>query len=228
MATRSLIRAGLLATLAAAPAPAAGQGAVLDAGTFLVMRGGAVVGREDFTVRRGRSSASDGFTIATSVAYPPTSPRVTLSQVVEVGPDSLPVQVQFDVFGDGQRRVYVRFGPRRITVRVVRPGGESARELPASGRELVADDSVFALYALLPGPGRFQLIWPRSGGRGVAEVADLGTERTPLTGVAHELRHVVLRLGSEERHLWYDRDGKLMKVELPALGLTAERVSRAR
>ena len=201
------------------------QGPVLDAGTLVISRSGMVVGREEFTVRRGRSSGPDGYTITSTVTYPPTSPRVTLSPVVELGPDSIPVQVQFDIYGDGQSRVYVRFGPRRMTLRVVRPGGESAREMPATGREIVAADSVFGLYAIPPARGARQAVSPRSGARLPAEVLDRGTERTTLHGVLRELRHDLLRLGSQEHHLWYDQDGRLMKVEVPALGLTAERES---
>ncbi len=203
------------------------QGPVLDAGTFVISRAGAVVGREEFTVRRGRSTAPDGYTITATAAYPPASPTVTLAPVLELGPDSLPVQVQFDVFGDGQARVYARFAPHRITLRVVRPGGESARELPATGRTLVVDDSVFALYAIRPTPGLLQVMAPRTGARLSAELLERGTERTTLQGVTHPLAHWVLRLGPEERHLWYDEAGRLMRVDLPALSLSAERTSAA-
>lgn len=218
-----------LAVLTATAVPAvsaAPQGPILDAGTLVISRSGAVVGREEFTVRRGRSGGPDGYTITSTATYPPASPRVTLSPAVELGPDSIPVQVQFDIHGDGQARVYARFGPRRVTLRVVRPGGESARELPATGREIVADDSVFGLYAIPPARGTRQAVFPRSGARLPAEVVDRGTERTTLQGVPRELRHDVLRLGSQERHLWYDQDGRLMKVEIPALSLMAERESR--
>lgn len=202
------------------------QGPVVDAGTLVISRGGVVVGREEFTVRRGRSSGPDGFTITTTARY--SVPRVnTLAPVVELGPDSLPVQVQFDVSGETQARAYARFGQRRITVRVVRPGGESAQELPASGRTLVADDSVFALYAIRPAPGPLQVLTPRNGQRASAELALLGTERTTLQGVGRELEHWVLR-GADERHLWYDEAGRLMRVEAPSLSLSAERESAPR
>lgn len=197
------------------------QGPVVDAGTLVISRGGVAVGREEFVVRRGTSSGPGGFTITTTTRY--SVPRtITLSPVVELGPDTLPVQVQFDVFGDGQARVYVRFAPRRITVRVVRPSGESARELPLTGRTLVADDSVFALYAIRPAAGPLQVLTPRNSQRTAAELLSLGTERTTLRGVSHQLEHWVLR-GPDERHLWYDDAGRLMRVELPALSLTAER-----
>lgn len=223
-ATRAaLALSTLLAATGARAARAVPQGPLLDSGTLVISRSGEVVGREEFTVRRGRSSGPDGYTITSTAAYPPTSPRITLSPVVELGPDSMPVQVQFDTYGDGQARVYARFGTRRVTVRVVRPGGESARELPATGREIVADDSVFALYAIPPARGTRQAVFPRNGSRLPAELLERGTERTTLQGVPRDLRHEVLRLGSREHHLWYDQDGRLMKVEVPALGLIAER-----
>jgi hypothetical protein len=202
------------------------QGPILDAGTLIISRGGLVIGREEFTVRRGRSGAPDGFTISSAVSYPPTSASVRLSPVVELGPDSAPLQVQFDVYGNGQSRAYARFGPRRITIRVVRPGGESARELPAIGAEIVVDDSVFALHAVAPPRRVRQAIAVRSGARLPVQIDGRGIERTTIQGVPRDLRHEVLRVGAQERHLWYDQDGRLMKVEAPGLSLVAERESR--
>jgi hypothetical protein len=215
--------AALAAMLLGARAP---QGPVVDAGTFVISRGGVVVGREEFTVRRGRSSGPDGFTITATARY--TVPRTnTLAPVVELGADSLPVQVQFDVSGETQARVYARFGQRRITLRMVRPNGESAREFPSTGRTLVADDSVFALYAIRPAPGSLQVLAPRNGQRTPADLVSLGTEQTTLQGVARQLDHWVLR-GPDERHLWYDETGRLMRVDLPSLSLSAERESTPR
>jgi hypothetical protein len=215
----------LLVALLAGGRSWAPQGPVVDAGAFSISRDGAVVGREEFTVRRGRPSAPDGYTIATRASYPPTSPRVTLSPVVELGPDSLPVQMQFDVFGDGKRRVYLQISPRRVTLRIVHPGGESARELPAPGPAVLVDDSVFALYALLPrGIGALRALAARTGDGSAAQIINRGEGRTTLQGVAHTLQHVVLSVGGQSRDLWYDAQGRLMRVDLPATGLVAERV----
>lgn len=215
--------AALLAALAAGQ-PAAPQGPVMDQGSFTITHGDVEVGREQFTLRRGSASGPDGYTITTSAAYPPISPRVTLAPVVELGPDSFPVQMQFDVFGGGQRRVYLQLGPRRVTLRIVHPGGESARELPAAGPAVLVDDSVFALYALLPrGTARLEALAARTGDRSGARIADRGEERTTLQGVAHTLRHVVLSAGDQQLDLWYDPQGRLMRVDVPAVGLVAER-----
>jgi hypothetical protein len=199
------------------------QGPVLDAGTFVISYRGTAIGRESFTLRSGRAGEPAGYTLSSSATYPRGATHVTLSPVVEWGSDSLPLQVQFDVFGDGQSRVYLRFGPRRVSLRIVRPGGESARELPAATRELVADDSVFALHALQPDRAASQAIFPRSGTRLPARLEDRGLDQTTLRGVAYRLRHLVLTLGPQERHLWYDERGRLMRVDIPALELTAER-----
>ena len=203
---------------------AAPQEPVLDQGSFTISHGSTVVGREDFTIRRGGGSTPDGYTIMTSAAYPPAAPRVTLSPVLELGPDSLPVQMRFDVFGSRQRRVYLEFAPRRVTLRILHPGGESARELPATGPEIVLDDSVFALYALVPrGAGHLEALAARTGDRSAVQLIDRGEERTTLQGVGHTLHHIVLRVGEEPRDLWYDGRGRLRRVDVPATGLVAER-----
>lgn len=199
---------------------------VLDAGRLLIRRGEEVIGSEEFSLRRGRASGGEGYTLAARASYPPRGTRVALAPVVELGPDSLPALVQFDVLGEGQRRVYARFGSRRLTIRIVRPDGEAAREYPASPRSWVADDSVFALYAIPPGrtPGEIDLVHPRTERRSTARLSDRGTERVLMGGVAHTLHHLVLETSEGPRHLWYDSSGRLMKVELPALNLEAERV----
>ncbi len=209
----------LLGSMAAGRA----QGPLLDAGTFIISHRGTAVGRESFTLRSGRAGEPGGYTLSSSATYLKGDAQATLSPVVEWGSDSLPLQVQFDVFGDGQSRVYLRFGPRRVSVRLVRPGGESARELPAAGNELVVDDSVFALHALPPGRAAAQAIFARTGTRLAARLEDRGLDQTTLRGVVHRLRHLVLTVGQQERHLWYDERGRLMRVDIPALELTAER-----
>jgi hypothetical protein len=203
---------------------------VLDSGSFTISRGGEVIGSEEFSLRRGRASGGDGFTLATTARYPPRGGGIALSPVLELSADSLPLLVQFDVFGDGQRRIYARFGQRRLTLRIVRPGGEAAREYPSSGRNWVADDSVFALYAVPPGrtPGAVQLVNPRAERLAAGRLADGGIDRVPVGGVVHTLRHLILETEAGVRHLWFDGSGRLMKVEIPGAGLVAERVEGVR
>ncbi len=220
----------MLSSLVAGAGPDRRESQVLDSGRFTISKGSEVIGSEEFSLRRGRASGGEGFTLASTASYPPRGGGVALSPLVELGPDSLPVLMQFDVFGDGQRRIYARFGPRRLTLRIVRPGGEAAREYPSSGRNWVADDSVFALYALPPGraPGSVNLVNPRGERQVAGQLTNRGTARVLVGALPHTLQHLVLETEAGPRHLWFDDSGRLMKVEIPAAGITAERVEGVR
>jgi hypothetical protein len=196
----------------------------VDAGTLLILKDGEVVGREEFTVRRGPGSGS-GYTISTTVLYPATRPTKVLSFDVELGPDTLPTAVQIEVTGPDPHRVYAAFGVRRVTIRTVRPGREAARELPGAPRHLLLDDSAFALQAMLPraGNGGFTALAPRQDRRATARLSRAGEARTVINDVAHTLERVTFETDGRLRRLWYDEHGRLMKAEDLQLGLVAER-----
>lgn len=218
--------------LAAGAAPAAGQSLVIDEGTLEVRRGDVVLARESFTVARTSADRHAGWRIAATVHYPADQPRVTLSPIVELGPDSLPRMVQFDARDRGEQRVLAEFGRRRLTVRIISSSGESAREYPTPRRPLVVDDSVLSLYAVPPGlaPGRVRLTAPRQGVQSDYVLENRGLDETTLAGRRQQLVHLVLTSRSDDdaRHLWYDQEGRLMKVEIPGRQLVAERVATRR
>lgn len=197
---------------------------VVDGGTLVILSGGEVVGREEFTVRRGRTTGP-GHTISTTAWYPATHATITLSFELELGADSVPTAVQLEVTGPDPYRLYAAMGTRRVTIRTVRPGREAARELPGAERHVVLDDSVFALQALLPRDGTpgFAGVVPRRDQRARAQVTWVGEARTEIGGVVHALQQVTLRLNGRIRHLWYDQGGRLMKAEDAGTGLVAER-----
>ena len=158
---RSRLRTAALAGLLALVSPLATAltaQQVLDRGTLVIMQQGRLVGQEEFVVERGRrSGAPDGFTIASVVSYPAEQPTRRLTSVVEFGPDSQPAATLVEAQDGELRRVLIRLGPRRVTVRLVTPSGEAAREYPSAQRHLVLDDSLFAPHAvalpLPPGAG---------------------------------------------------------------------------
>jgi hypothetical protein len=142
----------ILATALSSLAADAAEGQqTLDRGTLVIVQGEHVVGREEFLLRSGRRSGSpDGFTLSSTVSYPADRPRRTLTTVVEFLPDSQPVASILELQNGAQERVFMVIGPRRVTVRLKTSAGESAREYPAGGWVLLADDSVFAYHALPP------------------------------------------------------------------------------
>ncbi len=203
------------------------QGRVLDSGTLLVTRDGELVGREEFSVTEGRASGPGGFTISVRSFYPADRPEPVVLPQVELGPDSQPVSTQIVERSEQERRVYLQAENRRVTVRSMSPSGESVRQFPSSERLVVADDSALALYAIRPGSsGWVGQIWPRDQRRDVNRVEALGQEMVEVDGSSLSLQHFVLGAANQARHLWYDSRGRLMKVHIPASGLTATRSNR--
>jgi hypothetical protein len=218
---------GLRATVPPRPTAIAQVGEI-DRGILLITRGTTVVGREEFVVRRGRGAGTlGGFTVASTVWYPPDRPTRSLTSVVEYGADSLPTAARVEATNGDLRRVLISMSPRRVTVRVATADGETAREHPARTPHLFVDDSVFATHALPParGPGAVRAM-TLAGTRGsMMEVVDHGMDATQVGRATRQLRHITLRTDEGVRHLWYSPDGRLWKVADPGRRLVATRVA---
>ena len=214
----------LLASLPlAVPAPGLAAQQARDAGTFVVTVNGAVIAREEFTVRDGRGDARDGFTV-TARRFGPEGGDPVLVLTVELGPDSQLTTAQL-AEPARQRRTYIQASPRRVTVRAVTPSGESVREYPGANALWLADDSGVAGFVLPPRPDAhtMTLLWPRDDRRETLELTDRGVESIPTGAGTLRARHVVLGSATDERHFWYDEQGRLRKVEIPGRGFIAAR-----
>ncbi len=206
--------------------PAFAQGRIVDRAVFTIRRGAEVVGREEFMVRVGRASGQrDGFTISARAYYPGDRSEPIMVSTIQCGPDSLPTAARLDLDTADRPSVFVSLDSRRITVRQVTPGGETARQFPAPGRTLILDEFLISPYALLPftSEGSLTTVDPRSGTREVVALVDLGMEVTTVRNASISLRHITLGAGSSATHLWYDELGRLIKLSVESLQLTATR-----
>lgn len=208
--------------------------APLDEGTYVVREDSVEVAREGFRLARGRlASGGIGWSLATTVRYDRTRPVIVLAPILEVGDDSLPLALQYDVADPREpMRILGQLGRGRFTVRFLARATEKAREFPATGPTVVLDDSVFALYlfaAWRAGPPSTPVavtaIVPRGVRREALVVRDHGEEATTLNRDAVTLRHVTVSGGANELvHLWLSADRRLLKVEVPSRRLVVERV----
>ena len=210
----------LLLVLAALQAP-------LDEGTLLVRQDTAEIGREAFRLSAARGP---GWTLASTVRYDRNRPIVVLNPILEIGADSLPATLEFSVADPRDPlRILGQLARGRFTVRLLGRRTERAREFPASGRVVVLDDSVFALYVLAawhagPSPVPVTAIFARAGRREVLVVQDQGIEATTVNRDPASLRHITVTGGANQLvHLWLDGAGRLLKIEVPASRLSAER-----
>ena len=207
-------------------APVAAQGRTFDEGVLRVTIGGRDVAREEFSIRQGRSfDGGTGYQLLATAFYPPRRTRVTIPSSVDLGPDSLPRLAQFGPITGVDLVTQAQFGPRILILKTRRSAGETFREYPGVSRNWVVDDSLLSLYALPPGTdtGTVRLVSPRQGSRVDFLLTDRGVEETVVGTRRRSLRHLVLTAATDVRHLWYDAGGRLMKVEIPARRLVAER-----
>lgn len=217
----------LPALVLVATAPTRQQGRVLDSGTLLAKVDTRLVAREEFVLRSGRGSgAPTGFTLTTTIVYPPEYPQQRFSAVIEYEPDSQPAAARFEVERP-PRTVLYRVGRRRMTVRIGTPEGESAREYPGGMEHVALDDSIFGYHAMLgahrPGAAR---AFSSRGDRGYdVQIEDHGLEQTTVEGVSRRLHHISLVGGAVDRHLWFDAQGHLVQITIPGRRMTIVRES---
>lgn len=210
------------------------QGAA-DEGTLVIREDAGEVAREGFrlsTVQVGEHVQH--WKLVTNVRYGRGRPVVVLGPALEVGPDSQPVSLEYDVIEpQGPERILGQQGRARFVVRTLGRRTERAREFALSGPMVVLDDSVFALYRFVawyarPVPRALAAIYPRSGRREALTVQDLGLAATTLNRDPATLRHVTVTGGAAgDVHLWLAPDGRLVKIEIPARHLSVERLPAA-
>ncbi len=206
------------------------QGPV-DEGTLVVREDTLEIARETFRLVAVRTGAGvTRWKLATTIRYDRTRPVVVLDPIVELGPDSSPVTLEYTVADPREPlRILGQLTRGRFVVRLLGRRTERAREFPAPPPAAVVDDSVFALYLPVAWQGRPQpvtvtCVFPRAGRRELLTVQDLGVESTTLNRDPAALRHITVT-GGENRviHLWLAADGRLAKVEVPSRRLVAER-----
>jgi len=209
--------------------------AAADEGTLVIREDAGEVAREGFrlsTLQVGEHVQH--WKLVTNVRYGRGRPVVVLGPALEVGPDSQPVSLEYDVIEpQGPERILGQQGRARFVVRTLGRRTERAREFALSGPMVVLDDSVFALYRFVawyarPVPRALAAIYPRSGRREALTVQDLGLAATTLNRDPATLRHVTVTGGAAgDVHLWLAPDGRLVKIEIPARHLSVERLPAA-
>jgi hypothetical protein len=210
---------------------------VIDEGVVVVRRDSQEVARETFHLRERRpGDATSGWLLdATSRWTAPGTHATVFTPVLELGADSSPAALAFDVIANGRsERITGQPGPGRFTLRYLLSGVERARELPGGPHIVITDDSVFSLFLLVAwhaprspdaGPTHVTAILPRTASRATLTLTDLGIAATIVNRDPAMLRHILIAGGPMGPvHVWLDRDGRLARVEIPDRGLRAERL----
>jgi hypothetical protein len=187
---------------------------------LVVQQNGREIGREEFTLRRGRGTGTAGTSLLSVARYPANSPTSQLSTSLELTPESAIAKFQLDVESRAGTTVILAAGSgARLIVRTVAKGSESGRELPGGPDVVLLDEgvhSLFAVVALLATPGGRPLtaIYPRAGKRAAFVAKRDGGEGGNIR---------IALSGDISGTLETDGDGRLQRLELPGQGVVVSR-----
>ncbi|HUE96489.1 MAG TPA: hypothetical protein VMN39_07500 [Longimicrobiaceae bacterium] len=204
------------------------QTGVEDQGVFNILVNGRQVGTEEFSIRQSGVGENSEF-IATGrvqVLLPSGSLDLT-SRLRSSGFQANPVAYEVTVGGDAARRIVGTVGSGRFSAKIMTPSGEQLREYVASSGATVVDEGIAHHYyfvARRTRSGSLPIIIPRENRQTMAAVEDRGEEQMTIGGTATTLYHLVMRpQGGEDRHVWVDVLGRVIRVEIPDRSYVAVR-----
>ncbi|MEQ9399811.1 MAG: hypothetical protein RJQ04_11685 [Longimicrobiales bacterium] len=215
------------ALLLALPTTGHAQSVVLDEGTFRIWVDGREVGTEEFTIRRA-GMGSDATIIAHAVvALDAADGARELRPVLEAVPaDGTAAGYQLKISGSEATELSVNLAGGRYVSMLRSNVGEEEREFLARPETRIVETWVAHQYYFLRNVRegtRAPIIEPRSRrqvmilvGPWVDETLTLGASEVPA-------RRVEFRAGDEVRIVWFDQQGRVLRVEVPSLGYRAQR-----
>lgn len=225
MKTRPTLLA--LTALALALPGVGAQSVVVDEGTFAVTLNGVPAGIERFTIRRA-GVGDDAIVIANGVvSLQGEGGRVEYQPLLEATPlDDASTSYQLKVSGTESAELSVRLAGRRYVARLQGPAGEEEREYLARPGTRILETSVAHHYWFLRSAREGTMvpaIEPRS--RRQVQLAVSAGEAVELRlGSARvAARRVTYGTGDDARTAWFDAQGRVLRVEVPAAGYVAER-----
>ncbi|HSG49293.1 MAG TPA: DUF6134 family protein [Longimicrobiales bacterium] len=222
-AYRTLLALGLLA--AGAAFPLHGQVVPLDDAIFVLYRQDTVVGDEHVTLHRmglGQAARIIGQSEVRMQDGTEMRPRV------EASPEMRPTTYQNKFTGAEAGEVMLSRSGRRLVARTQTATGESQREFRISDRTVILEPQVVLLYYLLrpwaeTPDTEITALDPRTGAQQSLMVRVVGAERLRVGRVTVEAQRIRLEGGDQVTEVWFDEEGRVLRVEIPALGFRAER-----
>lgn len=222
---------GLAALVAITHAAAgAAQTVTLDEGTYRVSIGGREVGTETFIIRQNGAGQNATIVASGKTVIDGDAGSRTLEANLQIAGTTLR-PAAYELRMQGGDIISGRVVGRRVTAKIVNQAAENVREYLVSEGAILVDETVAHHYYFLArrvpeGGNRVPIVTPRENRQAWAEVT---VDPPAAITVAGETRtatrfHVVLPEG-DERFFWADAQGRVLRLEVPARQLVAERTA---
>ena len=214
--------------LATALPPLSAQGVVVDQGRFRVSMGDGSSGTEDFVIRRAALGRSNAVFANGGVTLEGASGRIEVRPLLSVlPPEGIADAYTLQVSGSEQLELRLnKAQQRRYVARIVTPSGEEDREFPARADTRVVERGVAHHYYFLRDlrEGRAaRALEPRSRREITLTAVSRVDDQVTIRGTAMTARRVEFDDGEGGRTVWYDAQGRVLRVEVPAWGYVAVR-----
>lgn len=224
-----------IAALAALALSAGGlnaQTTTLDEGSYRISIGGKEVGTETFSIRQnGTGEGAVIIAVGRVVLDAEKGPQEVSSELQVGGRTLRPAAYEVRVQGSGAERITGRVVGGRFSAQIVSPAGESMREYLAGDGAILADDGVahhyyFLARRLTGASARIPLIIPRQSRQVIAQVTATDDVSTVIGGEKLDARRLSVTPGNgQERLVWIDAEGRVLRMEVPASGFVAVRTA---
>jgi len=217
----------LLAGLATSAAGLDAQALVVDEGSYAIEIDGTPAGLERFTIRRAgvlqevREISSGTLTLGSGAAAVEVHPLLEV-----VGNARRVASYQVKVSGDGNPEVALRLAGGRYVASIRSRSGEEEREYRALPGTRILEEDVAHLHHYLEdaSPGqRIPVIEPRTGRSFQLEVASVAEDTLRIGWRTVPARRMELTGGADSRSVWFDGQGRVLRVEVPARKYVAVR-----
>ena len=227
----AVLAAALPASLAA-PAEGLAQGVVVDQGRFAVTLDGESAGFEDFTIRRaGLGGDAAIFANGTITLTRAGGAQQILPLLRAIPPDGIASQYQVEVTGVEPLDLRLRLAQRRYVAVIQSQLGEEQREFPAQPDTRIVDVDVAHHYYFLREVREgtvTPVLEPRLRGHLQLRAGAPEDEELRLGQTAVQARRIELSAGEDRRIVWFDRVGRVLRVEIPSRRYVAQRVDLLR
>lgn len=221
----------ILLFLGLAPSSSLGQNISVDESAFRIYMNGEAVGREEFSIRQTGPRAQQRHILYGNVELELPQGVVTLSPAMDASGNPLAVSdYQIKVSGAETTDIFIRVSGKRFLARSVSEEGEQLREFRAGPGSVLLDDGIvhhhFLLSPFLESQETVSLMVfiPRAEAQQRMTLSLVGEEEVRVGGVlVPGARRFHLEGGDYSRDIWFDEQGRILRLEIPSQGLVAER-----